>query len=443
MKRRDLLSLLMLGGGAGLLASCMTTPAPGVPTATPAPATTAPTPSPGPPTPLPTATAPPPTAIPTPRSTPQPTPLPTAVPTAATPPALAAAVEAAMERAISRGATPGGVILVRHQGAQIMLAAYGLSHAYDSLTTRTAEPVRATTDTLYDFASLTKLFTTTCVMRLVEAGRLVLDEPVARWLPDFAAGGKDQVTLRQLLTHTSGLPDLLQLWKLADTPAERMRQVLEAPLLDQPGTVVRYSDLGLIALGHLLEQVAGASLDVVVHDLVTGPLGLSQTGFKPASVLKPRIAPTEDEQPVSRGLVWGEVHDENCWSLGGVAGHAGLFGTAADLGRLGQLYLDGGMLDGVRLLQPDTVAEMTRNQVGRLGWRGIGWELNARFYMGQLASPRTFGHTGFTGTSVVLEPTRRLVVVLLTNRVHPTRDGPSINATRQAVADAALAAVDG
>jgi CubicO group peptidase (beta-lactamase class C family) len=368
-----------------------------------------------------------------------PTPVPSVV---ATPPALAAAVDAAMQRAIQQGALPGGVALVRHKGAQVMLTAYGLSRAYESGTKRTADPITAATDTLYDFASLTKLVTTTCAMRLVESGRLALDEPVAHWLPDFAAGGKDAVTLRHLLTHTSGLPEGLKLWKLADTPEARMQQVLAAPLLDPPGTVLRYSDLGPIAIGRLLEHVSGASLDRLVGDLVTAPLGLGQTGFRPAVALKPRIAPTEDEQAVGRGMVWGEVHDENSWSLGGVAGHAGIFGTAADLGRLAQLYLDGGVLDGVRLLRADTVAELTRNQIGRLGWRGIGWELNARFYMGKLASPRTFGHTGFTGTSLTIDPARQLIVVLLTNRVHPTRDGPSINATRQAVADAALAAAD-
>ena len=138
--------------------------------------------------------------------------------------------------------------------------------------------------------------------------------------------------------------------------------------------------------------------------------------------------------------MWGEVHDENAWSLGGVAGHAGLFGTAADLGRFAQLYLDAGEVEGRRLLQAETVAEMTRNQIGAVGSRGLGWELDAAFYMGHLASARTYGHTGFTGTSLVIDPRRDLIVVLLTNRVHPTRDGPSINAARQAVANAALAA---
>ena len=355
---------------------------------------------------------------------------------------LAAAVDAAMQRGIERNVFPGGVVLIRHRGVQIMLSAYGLSHKYDSLTAATHRPIPAATDTLYDLASITKLFTTTAVMGLVEQDALALDEPVARWLPDFAAGGKKSVTLRQLLTHTSGLPAHLELWKLEDTPGARLQRVLATPLEALPGTAFRYSDLGLIALGHLVEQVVGASLERVVHDRVLAPLRLDQTMYAPPAELKRRIAPTEYEDAVGRGMVWGEVHDENAWSLGGVAGHAGLFGSAADLSRFAQLYLDGGALDGVRVLREDTVAEMTRNQIGDLEWRGLGWELNGDYYMGHLASPHTFGHTGFTGTSLVIDPRRQLIVVLLTNRVHPTRDGPNQNASRQAVADAALAAAD-
>jgi CubicO group peptidase (beta-lactamase class C family) len=323
-----------------------------------------------------------------------------------------------------------------------LLAAYGHTYDYASPTQHAAEPIQAATDTLYDLASITKLFTATAVMRLVEQGRLALDEPVARWLPDFAGGGKADVTLRELLTHTSGLPDYLQLWKLESTPDARMQRVLATPIVARPGSVFRYSDLGLIALGHLVHEVAGASLEQVVQDLVIAPLRLAHTRYTPPGELRQRIAPTEFEDAVGRGLVWGEVHDENAWSLGGVAGHAGLFGTAQDLGRFAQLYLDGGALDGTRLLSTDTVAQMTRNQIGELEWRGLGWELNADYYMGRLASPQTFGHTGFTGTSLVVDPTRQLIVVLLTNRVHPSRKGPSENGARQAVANAALAAVD-
>lgn len=399
-----------------------------VPTAVPTPSSA--------PTAVPT---PVPTAIPSP--SPQPTPTPT-LKTVPTPPALANAVDAAMQRAIQAGATPGAVVSVRHRGVQIMLQAYGLSHKYDSASALSADPIDAHTDTLYDLASITKLFTTTCVMRLAEQSKLSLDKPVATWMPAFGAGAKNQVTLRQLLTHTSGLPADVQLWNLADTPEARMQRELETPLIHPPDTLYLYSDLGLIAIGHLLELQTGARLDQVIHDMVTGPLGLSQTMYVPSPALKPRIAATEDESDPDRGMVWGEVDDPNAWALGGIAGHAGIFGTAQDLARFAQTYLQGGVIDGVRLLDEATVADMTRNQIGKLGWRGLGWELNASFYMGKLASDVTFGHTGYAGTSVVIDPRRDLVVVLLTNRVHPTADGPSINGLRAAVANAAMAAVD-
>ena len=444
-RRRDVLWLLGAGATSLLANPVAPTPSPlPRPTTSPIPPakpTAAPTAAPVTPTALPpaaTSTPPPPTATPVP--TPPPTLTPTLAPTPVAPPALAAAVESALQRAVQRNALPGGVALVRFKGVPLLLQAYGLSRKYEAGGKLSANPIPAAPDTLYDLASITKLFTTTCVMRLVEQGHLALDEPVARWMPEFAAGGKEQVTLRQLLTHTSGLPDYLELWKLEPTAEARVQRVLSTSLLNAPGSVYRYSDLGLIAIGHLVELVAGSSLDVAVRDMVIEPLQLRDTMYRPPAGLKVRIAPTEDEDGVGRGLVWGEVHDENAWSLGGVAGHAGLFSTAADLGRLAQLYLNGGELDGRRLLEPETLAEMTRNQIGRIGSRGLGWELNAAYYMGHLASPRTYGHTGFTGTSLVIDPRRDLIVVLLTNRVHPTRDGPSMNSTRQAVADAALAA---
>jgi serine-type D-Ala-D-Ala carboxypeptidase len=383
-----------------------------------------------------------PTPTPTPVPTAAPTPLPTLVPTAATPPELAAAVDAAMQRAMQLNATPGGVALVRHRGVRIFHKAYGLSRKYETASDLAADPIPATTETLYDLASITKLFTTTAAIRLVEQGRLALDEPIAQWLPDFAEGGKQDVTLRQLLTHTSGLPADLELWKLESTPSARIQRVLVTPLLNPPGKVFRYSDLGLITVGHLLEQVVGTTLERVVRDLVIEPLRLDQVVYRPPAELKRRIAATEYQTDPERGLIWGEVHDPTAWSLGGVAGHAGLFGTADQLDRFAQLFLNNGGLDGARLLSAQTVADMTRNQIESIDYRGLGWELKASYYMGRLASPQTYGHTGFTGTSLVIDPRRELVVIVLTNRVHPIVTGPSINPLRQAVANAAMAAAD-
>jgi uncharacterized protein YbbC (DUF1343 family)/CubicO group peptidase (beta-lactamase class C family) len=316
-----------------------------------------------------------------------------------------------------------------------MNAAYGNSYAFEGRGVPAAEPTAATPETLYDLASLTKLYTATCVMHLVERGRLALDEPVARWLPIFAAQRKDEITVRQLLTHTSGIPALIQLWKIESTAEARMRRVLQIAPADPPGAVFRYSDLGYIVLGRLVEEVAGMALAEAVRAWITEPLGLKSLQFAPPAELKDRIAATEDQSDPNRGLVQGEVHDPSAWSLGGVAGHAGLFGTARDVAAFGQAFLDG----GGALLRKETVDEMVRSQIGKLGSRGLGWELNESFYMGRLASPTTFGHTGFTGTYLIVDPRYDLVVALLTNRVHPAVDGPSVNPTRQAVADAAFA----
>jgi serine-type D-Ala-D-Ala carboxypeptidase len=439
LSRRDVLWLVS-GGAASFAVSCVVSSAPS-PTPEAVSASPTSTPVPQPAAAPPTATALPtlaptvaPTAQPVPTATPVPTPTP--IPTLATPPALAAAVDTALERAIARGALPSGSVVIRYQGAEWLRSASGNSFAFESKTKRAAEPIAATPDTLYDFASLTKLFTATCVMRLVEQGRVALDEPVARYVPMFGSAGKDRITVRQLLTHTGGLPAFIPVWQHEGTPEDRLRVALEVKPTDPPGSVFRYSDMGFIALGRLVDEVSGLPLDRAVRTWITEPLGLVSIAFLPSPELKPRIAATEVAAEPPRGLVWGEVHDPNAWSLGGVAGHAGLFGTARDLATFGQVFLDG----GGALLRTETVAEMTRTQIGKPDARGLGWELDESFYMGRLASPGTYGHTGFTGTSLVIAPRYDLVVVLLTNRVHPSVDGPNMNSTRQAVSDAALAA---
>jgi CubicO group peptidase (beta-lactamase class C family) len=200
-----------------------------------------------------------------------------------------------------------------------------------------------------------------------------------------------------------------------------------------------YSDTNFIVLGKLIEEIEECPLDRAIAARILGPLGLQQTGYGPFDVSSVDVAATEDESYVGRGMLRGEAHDENAWSLGGVAGHAGLFGTAEDLGTFGQCFLDGGRHDGGELLRPGTVAEMTRDQ---LGSRSLGWQLDAAHYMSGLASSQTYGHTGYTGTSIVIDPRRELVLVLLTNRVHPTRHGPNVDPVRCAVADAVLDVVD-
>ncbi|MFI7489959.1 serine hydrolase [Micromonospora echinaurantiaca] len=345
----------------------------------------------------------------------------------------------------------GAVVLAAKDGVVVQHAAVGSAVRYSAvgpppelagveLPADQQLPMRP--DTIFDLASVSKLFTTIVVLQQVEQGRVELDAPVARYVPEFAAGGKEAVTVRMLLTHTSGLPAFTALWSRYPTPAERFAAALATPLAAgaTPGTRYVYSDLGLIALGVLVERVTGRSLADLVRDGVTAPLGMTDTGYNPAPELRSRIAATEYQPYAGRGMVWGEVHDENAWSLGGVAGHAGVFSTAADLAVLCQALLNGGEYRGRRILHADTVRAMLVNYNAPLEQaypesdRGLGFELNKHWYMTGLSSPVGFGHTGFTGTSLVVDPLSHSFVVLLSNRVHPDRGWGSNNVARRAVA---------
>ncbi|MDO3705153.1 serine hydrolase domain-containing protein [Micromonospora sp. C28SCA-DRY-2] len=345
----------------------------------------------------------------------------------------------------------GAVVLAAKDGVVVQHAAVGSAVRYSAvgpppglvgveLPADQRLPMRP--DTIFDLASVSKLFTTIVVLQQVERGRVELDAPVARYVPEFAAGGKQAVTVRMLLTHTSGLPAFTALWSRYPTPAERFAAALATPLVPgaTPGTRYVYSDLGLIALGVLVERVTGRSLADLVRDGVTAPLGMTDTGYNPAPELRSRIAATEYQPYAGRGMVWGEVHDENAWSLGGVAGHAGVFSTAADLAVLCQTLLNGGEYRGRRILHPDTVRAMLVNYNAPLEQaypesdRGLGFELNKHWYMMGLSSPVGFGHTGFTGTSLVVDPLSHSFVILLSNRVHPDRGWGSNNVARRAVA---------
>lgn len=346
-----------------------------------------------------------------------------------------------MNVGIEEGVFPGGVVLVRHRNEVVLHEAYGHSVTHRDTHTISSEQIVTRPGTIYDLASITKLFTATCVMQLVDEDEVRLDEEVATYLPEFAVNGKANITVRQLLAHVAGLPNL-RLWGEATVPESHKHDVMAVTTEFKPGTAFQYSDTNFIVLGKLIEEIDGCPLDRAIAAHILDPLGLRQTGYGPLNATSADVAATEDESYVGRGMLRGEVHDENAWSLGGVAGHAGLFGTAQDLSIFGQSYLNGGIYDGVELLKPGTVTEMTRNQVGQLGSRGLGWELNASYYMGGITSLQTYGHTGFTGTSIVIDSRRELVLVLLTNRVHPTRHGRNVDPTRRAVADAVLTAAD-
>jgi CubicO group peptidase (beta-lactamase class C family) len=335
----------------------------------------------------------------------------------------------------------GAVAVIQHRGQVEQFATAGHTAAYadTSGTPVSAELLgQVTGNTLFDLASITKLFVTTTVLSLVEQDILALDEPVASWLPSFADGDRAKVTLRRLLTHTSGLPALLSLWTdWPDRPA-RATALLNAPLVHPPGTAFEYSCVGFLVIGLLAEQVTGRGLADLVRERVCAPLGLVDTGYLPDAGRLSRIAATEYQPGVGRGLVRGQVHDENSWSMGGTGGNAGIFGTAGELARFGEMLRCYGALDGVRVLSEETVDEMTRDQLPAgidPGFRhGLGVRLDDPGFMGALAGSGAFGHTGFTGTSLVVDRTRELVVVLLTNRVHPSREWSDVAPLRRDVA---------
>jgi CubicO group peptidase (beta-lactamase class C family) len=338
----------------------------------------------------------------------------------------------------------GQVTLLAHDGVIVAKEAAGYALRYadrqgDPLPAAEWIPMR--TDTIFDLASLSKLFTSIAAMQQIQAGRLDVDATVASYLPGFAVAGKNGITIEQLLTHTSGLPadPTPPLWQ-DPTMASRIQAILATRPRFPPGTTYLYSDINMITLQLVLRKITGQPLDVLVRDGITRPLGMHDTMYDPPAWLKPRIAAEEYEvgpgEP-QRGLVWGQVHDENAWALGGVAGHAGVFSTVDDVAVLAQAILNGGTYRGHRILSQRSVTEMLTNVNRRFPGdsHGLGFELDQRWYMGRLDSARTAGHTGFTGTTIVIDPESRSIALQFSNRVHPSRDWGSTNPARRAVAD--------
>jgi len=353
---------------------------------------------------------------------------------------MSAARLASVDRIVSRGITAGG-----YPGASVVIGRKGYAvfqKGFGKLGWTTSSP-RVTADrSIYDLASLTKVVgTTTAAMLLYDAGRLDLEAPVSTYLPAFSGGWKDSVTVRHLLTHRSGLPAGRDLWRIARTPDEARAAVLATNLECRPGQCYIYSDLGADILGFVIEAIAGETLDVFLHDKVFEPLGMNDTFYRPADSLTYRIAPTEIAPP--RGYpLQGQVHDENAYALGGVAGHAGLFSTAADLSIFAQMMLNGGEYNGVRVLSDTVVSLFTRRTAGT---RALGWDTaEGTGGAGKFLDSHAYGHTGYTGTSIWIDPERQMFVLLLTNRVHAARarrPAKVISDVRAVLADAAAAAV--
>jgi CubicO group peptidase (beta-lactamase class C family) len=349
--------------------------------------------------------------------------------------AVADSLKAVLDRAVADGAFPGAFAVVGT--ADGVVAEYGAGWL-DARDQR-----RPDRTTVWDLASLTKVVgTTSAMLQLVGAGRVALDSPVVRYLPDWQAARAPDVTVRQLLSHSGGMPAWRALYKEAGTAAEALRHVLATGPDTVPGSRYVYSDLGFILLGQVVERVSGMPLAAYDSARVFAPLGLRDTRYRPPAAWRPRIAPTEDD-PWRQRQLRGEVHDENAFRLDGVAGHAGLFSSGRDLARFAQLYLRHGALDGVRVFDSATVATFTRVQDARRSHRALGWETpTPGNSAGRTLSPRAFGHTGFTGTSLWMDPARNLYIILLSNRVNPTRENRKIGGVRIALAEAVAGAVD-
>lgn len=332
-------------------------------------------------------------------------------------PTKLAEMDAAVEQAIAEKKCPGGVLWFEHDGV-IYQKAYGHRALVPAV-----EPMSA--DTIFDAASLTKVVACTpAIMRLVERGQINLDAPAQKYLPEFSGGGKEAITVRQLLTHTSGLrPGIETRTDWSGRPAA-IRKAAEEQLQTAPGTTFRYSDINFIVLGAIVERVSRKPLEDFVASELYGPLKMRDTGYLPPESKRARIAPTE----VVNGTPYrGVVHDPTARKMGGVAGHAGLFTTAADLARYARMLLNLGELDGVRLFKPETVRVMTRVQTpsNLRVRRGLGWDIDSSYSgpRGQFFPLGSYGHTGWTGTSLWIDPFSRTFVIFLSNRNHPTEAG--------------------
>jgi beta-N-acetylhexosaminidase len=343
-----------------------------------------------------------------------------------------------LDRAVSDGAFPGGILAV---GWKNQLAI----HPFGKFS-RDKKASAVTVDTIYDVASLTKaIVTTTAIMKLVERKQLDLDAPVSRYLTEWItaeksdpdAGWRSRVTVRMLLLHDSGLPAHEDFFKLAKGHDAMLARVMAQPLIREPGTKIEYSDLGFILLGEIVSRVTGTSLDAFAQREIFSPLGMHNSRFNPPRSLRARIAPTEHDAAFRKRLIVGEVHDENAWAMGGVSGHAGLFSTAGDIAIFAQTLLNGGVYAHKRLLARATIQTFTARQNIGDSTRALGWDVPvAPSTSGHYFSPSGFGHLGFTGTSLWIDPERSLFVILLTNRVNPTRANIKIREVWPALHDA-------
>lgn len=344
-----------------------------------------------------------------------------------------------IEKAIADKAFPGATLAVGYRD-KVSYHAFGhLSYDKDSPATKL--------DTMYDIASLTKVVvTTTLVEKLIEGdfpSPLDLDAPIERYLPEWTTGPqpdwRHKVTVRNLMTHTSGLPAFQEYWRTSKGKADTLRMIFAEPLEYEPGTKVVYSDLGIILMAEIIYRLTGKPLDQLANEYVFQPLGMKDSMYNPPKKLWPTIAPTEFDERWRHRLIQGEVHDENAYAIGGVSGHAGVFSTSPDLAGFCQMLLNGGVYAHRRILKRATITEFTAPQPLAKNTRTLGWVVPTEGgSSGRYFSAHSYGHTGFTGTTIWIDPDRQLFVVLLTNRVNPTRENHKIAEVRPAVHDAIM-----
>lgn len=347
-------------------------------------------------------------------------------------------VDKIVDHSIRDAAFPGAVLVIVKDGVIVHEKAYG-SFDYELYSKR------VDVNTMFDLASVTKVISTTsAIMRLVGEGKIRLDDPVVKYFPKFGQHGKEHITLYNLMVHNSGLVGWGKFYEYCKTPQQLVDSVFATRLIYKTGDSTIYSDLGLITIGKIIEKVTGTTLDHYVDSVFFKPLGMTNTMYNPPERLWSRVMPTEVDTfwRKTGTAVHGTVHDENAWVLGGVSGHAGLFSTAPNLAVLLQMELNGGVYGGKRYLKEDVLRKFTARQSPKSS-RGIGWDtkISLRGWSGELLSEKTWLHTGFTGTSVITDPTRSLIVVFLTNRVYPTRENEKISAVRPMVHDAIVRAL--
>ncbi|HTY57946.1 MAG TPA: glycoside hydrolase family 3 N-terminal domain-containing protein [Bacteroidota bacterium] len=345
-------------------------------------------------------------------------------------------VETIVNAAIADSAFPGAQVAVIKDGLLVYDRSFGHLR-YDPSSPAVDE------GTMYDLASVTKVIaTTSAVMKLVDTGKIGLDDPVARYIPAFGAGEKAAITIRHLLLHRGGFPPFRRLWLECRDSSSVIDTIAATPLVAEPGDSTVYSDLGFITLGKIVEKVSGMPLDAFVKKEFFAPLHMKNTTYLPAESLRARCAPTELDTAWRKTVVQGTVHDENAAFLGGVSGNAGLFSTATDLAVYMQMLFNNGLYAGRRYIGEKTVAEFIGKRApGQERW--LGWDMRSAHgsSAGAYFSPSSFGHTGFTGTCIWADPSRNLAVIFLTNRVYPTRANLKIARVRPAVNDAVMKAL--